>query len=212
MGRLDSEVWRFKLRGSLIRHLPLPFTNSARVYVEEACSTLRDDLILKREELKGIAISSENKQELKRLNEEQNVRLNRKLKGLCSDSKWSEVGRSGIITNLSSRDLTDNQKQALSLGLKFDTGKDRRTLAEHMSKNQNFRDSDIQKGFVLSILMSCKALADSEPDALPRRFKRALTDLAKDESIIVTSADKGGGVIVMNSKDYWIMMTRCGTS
>ena len=35
------------------------------MYVEEACSTLRDDLILKREELKGIAISSENKQELK---------------------------------------------------------------------------------------------------------------------------------------------------
>ena len=23
MGRLDSELWRFKLRGSLIRHLPL---------------------------------------------------------------------------------------------------------------------------------------------------------------------------------------------
>ena len=24
MERLDSELWRFKLRGSLIRHLPLP--------------------------------------------------------------------------------------------------------------------------------------------------------------------------------------------
>ena len=29
MGRLDSELWRFKLRGSLIRHLPL----SVRIFV-----------------------------------------------------------------------------------------------------------------------------------------------------------------------------------
>ena len=69
-------------------------------------------------------------------------------------------------------------------------------------KNQNFRDSDAQKGFIQGVLMSCKALADNEPDAPPRRFKRALINLAKDGSVVVTSADKGGGVIVMDSRDY----------
>ena len=51
-------------------------------------------------------------------------------------------------------------------------------------------------------MISCQALAAREPDAMPRRFKKALDNLAKDESIIVTSADKGGGVIVMDLKDY----------
>ena len=130
------------------------------------------------------------------------MRLDRKLKKLCSESKWAEAGRHEIITNLSSRILTENEKQALSLGLKFDIGNDRRTLSEGVSRNQNFRDSDIQKGFVQGILMTCKALADNEPDTIPRRFKLALDSLAKDESIVVTSADKGGGVIVMNKNDY----------
>ena len=180
----------------------VPFTNSARAYLEEACSGLRDELILKREEVKGVRISDEQKEELKSANREQNMRLDRKLKKLCSESKWADAGRDEIITNLSASILTESEKQALSLGLKFDTGNDRCTLSEGVSKNQNFRDSDMQKGFVQGILIACKALADNEPDRIPLRSKLALDSLAKDESIVVTSTDKGGGVIVMNKRDY----------
>ena len=147
-------------------------------------------------------IYREHTEELKSFNLEQKERLNRKLVKLCNDSKWAEAGRREIITNLSSRVLSDNEVQALSLGLKFDTGKDRCTLAEHVMRNYKYHDSEAQKGFVQGILMGYKAMANNEPNALPRRFIRAIENLSKDKSIIVLSADKGGGVIVMDQKDY----------
>ena len=50
--------------------------------------------------------------------------------------------------------------------------------------------------------MCCKALADKEPDKLPKRYMEALKGLAKDTSVVITQADKGGGVVIMNKDDY----------
>ena len=92
-----------------------------------------------------------------------------------------------------SRQLTTFEKEALALGFKFDSGKDRYTLAEHVERNYKYNESDVDKGFIQGILTCCKALADSEPSSLPRRYILALKELANDRSIIVTQADKGGG-------------------
>ena len=45
-------------------------------------------------------------------------------------------------------------------------------------------------------------LADKEPNSLPRRYIKVLEGLAEDKTIIVTQADKGGGVIIMDSTQY----------
>ena len=98
------------------------------------------------------------------------------------------------------------RKYLLFYGLKFDSGKDRLTLVEHVSKNYKSSDTNVDKGFIQGVLTCCKILADKECNSLPKRYQEALKDLAKDDSIIITSADKGGGIIIMNKDDYIVKM------
>ena len=179
-----------------------PFTESARAYLEEACSKLRDEITLKRENLKGMTLNAHQHEELKKLSAQQQLNLDRKLDWLCRNSKWATSGRSDIITNLSSRTLSTYEQEALSLGLKFSSGKDNRNLADHVMKNYRFHDNESDKGFVQGVLTCCKAIADSEPNALPQRYVTALTEMSKDDSIVITSADKGGGIIILDKSDY----------
>ena len=104
--------------------------------------------------------------------------------------------------NISSRTLTDYEKEALSLGLKFDSGKDKFSFVEHIERNYKWNDSDADKGYIQGVLTCCKALADEEPGTLPRRYVKALRDLANDSEIIVTQADKGGGIVIMDTDQY----------
>ena len=104
--------------------------------------------------------------------------------------------------NISSRTLTDYEKEALSLGLKYDSGKDKYSFAEHIERNYKWNDSDVDKGYIQGILTCCKALADREPRSLPRRYIEALHCLANDSDILVTRADKGGGIVIMDKEKY----------
>ena len=45
-------------------------------------------------------------------------------------------------------------------------------------------------------------LAKEEPTGLPRRFEEALKQLGKRNEIIITHADKGGGIVILNKSDY----------
>ena len=60
----------------------------------------------------------------------------------------------------------------------------------------------MEKGFKQGVLACCKALSDHKPRNIPKRFEKALSDLRKDVNIIITSADKGGGVIIMDKDQY----------
>ena len=98
--------------------------------------------------------------------------------------------------------MTSDEKEALSYGLKFDAGKDKLTLLDHISMNYRNNETSADKGFVQGILSCCKILADKEGNSLPRRYQIALEKLAKDDTIVITSADKGGGIIIMDKVDY----------
>ena len=50
--------------------------------------------------------------------------------------------------------------------------------------------------------MCCKALADQEPDKVPRSYMKALKSLSDDLSVVITQADKGGGVVIIDKADY----------
>ena len=62
---------------------------------------------------------------------------------LCRNSMWGKARRNEIVTNLSSWELSSNEMESLSYGLKFDSGKDRLTLVEHISKNYRSNDTNV---------------------------------------------------------------------
>ena len=111
-----------------------------------------------------------------------------------------------LITNLSSRQLTDEELQALSLGLKFDTGRDRRSTADYFVDNQR-QESEVERGFTQGLVATATCLKRAQPPTLPMRYEKTLKRLGRDSSLHITKADKGGGVIVMQREDYDQKMT-----
>ena len=155
---------------AIMKNASKPFTDTARTYLEEACAEIKDYVNTIKEQRTGTKLTKQHETKLKRLNNEQQNRLKRKLDELCKNSKWREAGNVDILTNISSRQLTEYEREALALGLKFDSGKDKFSLAEHIERNYKYSESDADKGFIQGILTCCKALADSEPCSLPRRY------------------------------------------
>ena len=179
-----------------------PFGASARSYLEEACSQIKDNIYVLREEIQGVQLTNELRTKLNKFNEKQKTKLNHKLKTLCDKSPWKEAGNVEIVTNLSKRPLTNYEKEALALGVKFDTGRDKSHYVDHVRRNYRWNEDDVEKGFIQGVLLCCKALTDQEKDKLPRRYMEAIKKLANDSSVIITQADKGGGVVIMDRTDY----------
>ena len=75
-------------------------------------------------------------------------------------------------------------------------------MVETIMKNYRYSDNDLDKGFVQGLTATCAAFAGKEKHSLPRRYLKALKELSKDEDTIVTTADKGGGVVLMDYADY----------
>ena len=99
-----------------------PFSASAKAYLEEACSDLKDKLYELKDELLDARLPNHLKSKLVTLNERQRNNLNEKLKRLCDNSKWKDAGNDNIVTNLAMRPLTPTEKEALSLGLNLTQG------------------------------------------------------------------------------------------
>ena len=76
------------------------------------------------------------------------------------------------------------------------------SFIEHMNKNYRWEDPDIDKGFAQGVLACCKALADDEGQSMPRRYAKALRSLATDKTIVITQADKGGGLVILDKSEY----------
>ena len=179
-----------------------PFSKAAKAYMEEICQDLRDDLNALLGERKGITLPQELVMKLKKINEDQQKNLEKKLLHLCANSPWKQAGNPDIVRNVSSRQLSNTEIEALSLGMKFDSGKDKMSFVEHVNKNYKWDDPDVEKGFAQGVLACCKALADEESNSMPRRYAKALKTLANDKSIVITQADKGGGLVIIDRAEY----------
>ncbi len=141
-------------------------------------------------------------EKLREEEQQQQERLSRKLIKLCSSSEWNRAGRMDLVHNLSDAQLEETEMQALSLGLKFDTGQSRFKYSELLNKNYKWMEKDVDKGFKQGVIACYQALAEDEEPALPRRFQKALEALGKRTDIVVTQADKGGGVVVLKKTEY----------
>ena len=60
--------------------------------------------------------------------------------------------QTNLIENISDIVLTANKTQALSLGLKFATGSGKPDIANIVSRNLNYNDTDFDKGFIQGII------------------------------------------------------------
>ncbi|XP_076037629.1 uncharacterized protein LOC143023045 [Oratosquilla oratoria] len=179
-----------------------PFSESARAYLEDSCEVLSNKISELLSEIKGIPLPNNLSSELKRESDEQRENLNRKLTLLCENSRWKTVGRSDIITNLSSKQLTDTEKEALSLGLKFDTGYDKTSFTEYVTRNYKWKDNDVDKGFAQGVIACYKALANTQYHSIPKRYMKVLNELGRNKELVITQADKGGGIIILDKSDY----------
>ncbi|XP_076036929.1 uncharacterized protein LOC143022546 [Oratosquilla oratoria] len=69
-------------------------------------------------------------------------------------------------------------------------------------KNYNWKEDDIDIGFKQGVLLCCTLASKSSPPAIPRRFRIALEEPRNNQNIVVTKADKGGGIVIMDTSDY----------
>ena len=179
-----------------------PFPASARAYLTEAKDSVSGQIEVLSSNLQGIHLPHNLVSKLKQCNQWHNDSLQRNLASCCSNSAWSRVGCNSLVTNISSKVLSETQHQALSFGLKFDTGKDERPLSYFMTKAGMHKTSDLNKGFAQGVITTMNCLKNEQFPALPRRYEKALNDMKKDSSVHITQADKGGGVVVMDSSSY----------
>ena len=178
------------------------FSESARIYLDEACEELSNRIEELKNETSETVIPEHLMRRLSREQREQDEKLKRKLIRLCANSSWNSAGKAGLVTNLSDRQLSETEIQALSLGLKFDTGITDSNYSEYVCKNYKWKENDVDKGFKQGVVACFQALADEEKSVLPRRYREALKKLGKCENIVITQADKGGGVVVLNKNEY----------
>ncbi|XP_076059674.1 uncharacterized protein LOC143036311 [Oratosquilla oratoria] len=86
--------------------------------------------------------------------------------------------------------------------LKFDSGKSKDKYSDFVNKNYRWNEKDVDKGFKQGVIACYQPLADNEECGLPRRFMVALENLRQRANLLITQADKGGGIVVMNKVDY----------
>ncbi|XP_076030074.1 uncharacterized protein LOC143018524 [Oratosquilla oratoria] len=115
---------------------------------------------------------------------------------------WKDVGRPDLIHNISSYILTQPQQQALSLSPKFETGTNTKQLSQYPEKNYKWRTNNIDIDFIQGILLCCTFAAKDRHPPIPRRFIMALNELRRNENNIITTADKGGVIVIMDKADY----------
>lgn len=179
-----------------------PFTPAARAFLEDGIKDLKDESVILMNRSTNGVLPDYLKNRLKIESAEHRASLHRKLDRLCESSDWNRAGNNSLITNLSHRVLTETERAALSLGLKFDIGEPNKHLKDFIIKNHRYDDSDLEKGFKQGVTACMTAAAKDQDPTIPKRFVKALEGLREDPSIIITTADKGGGVVVMRTEEY----------
>ena len=179
-----------------------PFTETARTYLEEACERLQYEATEIKSTLPSSHLPHALVIKLKEEDEKQRKKLDNKIQELCNRSNWKNAGRRDLISNFSSHTLTPTQEEALSLGLKFSTGLERRNFLDYALKNTRWNDQSIEKGIKQGIILCCAAAAAAQKPSIPKRYNVALEELRRNKNIIITSSDKGGGVVVMDKTEY----------
>ena len=86
-----------------------PFSNTAREYLKEAREQLKHEAEDIKSKLHNIHLPHSIIERLKKEDRDKKEKLHSKLDHLCNNSRWRNIGREDLITNLSSHTLTQTQ-------------------------------------------------------------------------------------------------------
>ena len=124
------------------------------------------------------------------------------------------VDKSKVVINLSRRNLSTDEKDALAFGLSFGLSKQKVNVIKHyfafekflhtVKKTVGVNFKSFQQaisGIAHSSLKEFENFKHSFPK-LPLNLYEALISLSKDKSIIITRPDKGRGTVILNKSDY----------
>ncbi|KAK3895733.1 hypothetical protein Pcinc_000656 [Petrolisthes cinctipes] len=80
------------------------------------------------------------------------------LEEICADLQDKVDELTNTMTDITV--LSETEKQALSLGLKFDTGISKRNYIESLNYNYKWNENDVDKGFKQGVIMCYHAFAN----------------------------------------------------
>ena len=128
--------------------------------------------------------------------------LTDKLSNIFSNSKWCQFHNFENVVNLSTFDLTWDMKCVLSFGLSFVLPADGNCIINFLTNFNRYEKrcpekQNVAKGFILNDIVS-----SLKNNFLPSRFRSALVSLKRNKDIIITKADKGNKVVLMDKTDY----------
>lgn len=131
--------------------------------------------------------------------------LDQKLENLCNNSVWKKFSLTDNVVNESDVPLNSYELELLGLGLNFALHPMKNNAMDYIvgfdkfmaSHNYNSEFSCI-KGVLLQGILDCL----ENYSGLPKRYQLAMTSLKKRDNIIITKADKGGKVVILNRETY----------
>ena len=129
------------------------------------------------------------------------TRLSNKFQRLLRSSNWFKFSNFDSIVNVSNLELTDYMKCVLGYGSSFCLPPDEKCFTKFLCNFENFETFvntkfDVAKGYILhNIISNFKKM-------LPKSLYDAMLLLKKNNDIIVTKADKGNKIVIMNRADY----------
>jgi len=133
--------------------------------------------------------------------------LRNKLNNLCSRSAWCKFSLTDSVVNLSSYSLSRYETELLGFGLSFATKPSVNHCLDYIKGLDSFiakqnkssiKDLSYLKGVMLNPILD---LFDNFK-GLPRRYLLATRSLKRNPDILITKADKGNNVVILDRSDY----------
>ena len=132
--------------------------------------------------------------------------LDHKLENLFENSYWVKKSNPQLFENLSSYELSKDEKLVLGFGMNFSMAsksvnpmsiaKSFIQLEKNCDNNISPNDITMAKGCVYAIINN------GFKTNIPRRFVNALGKLKKNKNIHITKADKANAVVILDKECY----------
>lgn len=110
-----------------------------------------------------------------------------------------------VVKNISSRSVSNDEQEALALGLNFARTPSgiphRAIIAATESTCRQLKNDEAQQ---LRMEVS-KALREAKlpKQNIEKQLRCAITNLRRDNSIVILPADKGNATVIMDKEEYW---------
>ena len=131
--------------------------------------------------------------------------LSRKLENLVNDSPWKKFSVHDNTHNMSSCLLTENKRDILRYGLSFAMKPFKKCALDMLVPCHDFLNTlpfDNRSPSLIGVLYEGFIKSVKSVDNITNRFRKNLGSLKKDQSIIVTKANRDGKVVLMDREVY----------